>query len=129
MKTVAIERRPRVLLVDDYQPLLVAWRRLLEPWCDVVGSVSNGREVIKVAVQCKPNVIVLDLNMPELNILDVCSTFKQVRPQIGVVLVSAADDPDLRRVAFKLGASSFVSKYLAASELEPAIRRAFREGA
>ena len=126
MNTLSIEGRPRVMLADDYQPLLVAWRRFLDPWCEVVGSVSTGREVLEVARQCLPDVLVLDLNMPGLNGLEVCREIRKAMPQVGVVLASAANDADLRRAAFQVGVSAFVPKYLAVRELESAIRRASR---
>jgi DNA-binding NarL/FixJ family response regulator len=125
--SVSIERLPKVLLVDNYQPLLIAWRRFLGSWCEVVGTVSSGRAALEVARECRPDVIVLDLNMPELSGLDVCRAIQQTMPQVGVVLVSAADGAELRRTAFEVGAAAFVPKYWAGCELESAIRRACRE--
>ena len=119
------ERRPRVLLADDYQGLLDAWRRLLESSCDIVGSVLNGRDVLEAATRLRPDVIVLDVDMPGLNGVDACRQIKQATPETGVVLVTAADDADVRHAGTQAGASAFVLKYSAAEELERAIQRAF----
>jgi len=59
--------RPRVLLADDHHLLLDAFRKLLEPSCEVVGSVSDGRALLEAAPRLKPDVIVLDITMPLLN--------------------------------------------------------------
>jgi DNA-binding NarL/FixJ family response regulator len=117
--------RPRVLLVDDYERLLEAWRRLLEPTCEIVGGVTNGHEAIPLARSLEPDVIVVDLSMPGLNGFDVCREIRQIAPRTQVVLVSADDNEALRRAALTFGAAAFVTKAQAADELEDAIRRAF----
>ena len=121
------ERRPRVLLADDYRGLLDAWRRLLESSCDIVGSVATGRAVLEALPELEPDVIVLDIDMPDMNGLDACRHIKQMAPRTIVILATAADDLDVRRASIDAGASAFVLKYSAAEELEPAIQRAFLE--
>ena len=121
------ERRPRVLLADDYRGLLDAWRRLLESSCDIVGSVATGRAVLGALPELEPDVIVLDIDMPDMNGLDACRQIKQLAPRTAVILVTAADDTDVRQASIAAGASAFVLKYSAAEELEPAIQRAFLE--
>ena len=119
-------QRPRVLLVDDYERLLEAWRRLLEPSCEIVASVTSGREAITLAEALKPDVIVVDLSMPGLNGFDVCREIRQIAPATRVVLVSADDNEALRSAAARFGAAAFVTKSEAADELELAIQRAVR---
>jgi len=126
---MSTESRPRVLLVDDYERLLEAWRRLLEPTCDIVGATANGREVSALVPQLEPDVIVVDLSMPGVSGFDVCREVKQIRPQTVVVLVSADDNEALRTAARRLGAAAFVSKASAGEELEGAVRGAFRREA
>jgi DNA-binding NarL/FixJ family response regulator len=63
-------RRPRVLLADDHQMLVDALKSVLEPRCEVVGTVNNGRALLEAAPTLQPEVIVLDIAMPELNGLD-----------------------------------------------------------
>jgi DNA-binding NarL/FixJ family response regulator len=118
-------RRPRVLLADDYAPLLVSWRRILDASCDVVDAVANGREALAAAKTHDPDVVVLDIAMPEVNGLVACRHLKATQPRIGVVLVSAFDDAAFQQAAADAGAAAFVVKSVAADELEPAIAHAF----
>jgi len=120
--------RSRILLADDYDGLLEAWRRLLEPRYDVVGAVRDGRALLEAAVALEPDVIVADLAMPGMNGLDACRTIKHSLPQIKVVLVTAGADEHVARVAFGAGASGFVLKYAAAEDLPVAIERALTGG-
>lgn len=118
--------RPRVLLADDYAPLLTSWRRILDSSCDVVGAVSDGRDVLAAAKTHAPDVVVLDIAMPDVNGLVACRELKAVFPEISVVLVSAFDDAAFQQAADAAGASAFVVKSVAADELERAIDYAFR---
>lgn len=116
--------RPRVLLADDYDGLLAAWRRLLEPECDVIAAVRDGRALLEAAIALAPDVVVADLTMPGMNGLDACRTIKQSLPQTKVVLVTAGGDENVARIAFRAGASGFVLKHAAAENLLVAIARA-----
>ena len=62
-----VKHRPRVLLADDHTMLLDAFRRLLEPQCEIVGAACDGRALLELAASAKPDVIVLDIGMPQLN--------------------------------------------------------------
>jgi DNA-binding NarL/FixJ family response regulator len=118
------QARPRVLLADDYVALLTAWRRLLEPSCEVVGSVRDGRALVEAATSLSPDVIVADLSMPEVSGLDACRQIKITNPQTKIVLVTAGGDEWVARAAFLAGASAFVLKHSAADDLLTAIRSA-----
>ena len=118
--------RPRVLLVDDYERLLEAWRRLLGPSCEIVGAVTSGDQALPLAQTLKPDVIVVDLSMPGLSGFDVCREIRRTAPETRVVLVSADDNEALRHAAERVGAAAFVTKSEAADELEQAIRRVLR---
>jgi DNA-binding NarL/FixJ family response regulator len=121
------ERRPRVLLADDYPGLLVALRRMLDQSCEVVGSVSTGREAIEAAATLKPDVVVLDLTLPDLSGLEVCRQIKVAVPAARVVLLTAVDDLDVRASALQAGASAFVVKHATTSELVGTIHYLFAE--
>ena len=120
-------RRPRVLLADDYPRLVNALHRLLAGSCDVVGSVSGGREAVESAAALKPDVIVLDLTLPDVSGLEVCRQIKLASATTIVVILTAVDDADVRASALQAGASAFVVKQLAARELEGTIQRLFAE--
>jgi DNA-binding NarL/FixJ family response regulator len=118
-------RRPRVLLAEDYEALLVALRRLLSPSCEVVGSVADGVAVVDAAIRLRPDVVVLDLNLPTINGLEACRRIKAALPLSKVVVITATDDEALRASALEFGATAFVLKQRIAEELDPIIQQAF----
>jgi DNA-binding NarL/FixJ family response regulator len=115
--------RPRVLLADDYPGMLKAVRRLLALDCEVVGSVADGTALLEVAQRLKPDVIVLDLNLPNVHGLEVCRQIKQVNPEIKVIVFTAMSDPEVEQRSFAVGASAFVSKLGHADDLRSTIKR------
>jgi DNA-binding NarL/FixJ family response regulator len=119
-----MNRRPRILLADDHTLLLDAFRRVLEPECEVVGTVTDGRALLEVAPRLAPDAVVLDIAMPGLNGLDACVHLKEALPATQVVFLTASLDPDLAVEAFHRGASAYLVKHSAASELFAAIRSA-----
>jgi DNA-binding NarL/FixJ family response regulator len=116
---------PRVLLVDDHEGLLHAWRRLLSPSHVVVGAVTTGREALSAAAELNPDVVILDYFVADSNGIDLCSKIRAVAPNARVILVSANDDEELVAAARRAGAFAFVSKSATALDLETAIQRAF----
>jgi DNA-binding NarL/FixJ family response regulator len=121
-------RPPRVLLADDYPPLLVSWQRFLQRSCDIVGVVSSGRELVETALVLKPDVVVVDLGMPGMNGLEACRDIKEAIPATQVILVTAFDDVTTREAARRAGASAFVAKLAGPEELEQAVQQAFAAG-
>jgi DNA-binding NarL/FixJ family response regulator len=114
--------RPRVLLADDHSLLLGAFEKLLANEYDVVGQVSDGRAVVAAAETLKPDVIVLDISMPLLNGLEAGRQIKQKSRGIKLVFLTMNEDTDLAAEAFRSGASAYVLKRSATSELLTAIR-------
>src|SRR6516164_9629827 len=115
---------PRILLADDHTILLEAFRQLLTPANDVVGTVSNGRALLEAAERLKPDVIVLDIGMPQLNGIEVCRQLQPRLPDTRWIFITANEDQDLAAAALRLGASAFLLKSSAASELFSAIQQA-----
>jgi len=118
-------RRPRVLLADDHRLLREAFIKLLEPTCDVVGAVGDGRALLEAAPGLRPDIVVLDVSMPSLNGLDAARQLKRLMPAVKVIFLTVNEDPDLAAEAFRAGASGFVLKGSAASELLQAIQDVF----
>ena len=116
--------RPRVLLADDHIILLDAFRKLLEPECEVVGTVTDGRALLEVGPTLNPDIIVLDIAMPLLNGLDAGRQLRQRLPNVKLIFLTVNEDPELAAEAFRIGASSYLLKNSAASELFHAIREA-----
>src|SRR4029450_11759846 len=113
----------RVLLADDHTLLLGALEKLLsEEDCDIVGQVSDGRALVAAAETLRPDVIVLDIAMPLLNGLEAARQIKQKLRHVKLVFLTMNEDGDLAAEAFRSGASAYLLKRSAASELATAIR-------
>ena len=112
----------RVLLADDHALLLGAIEKLLAADYDVVGQVNDGRALLEAADKLKPDVIVLDISMPLLNGLEAGRLLKQRLKQVKLVFVTMNEDPELAAEAFRSGASAYILKRSAVSELTTAIR-------
>jgi len=117
---------PRVLLADDHNLLLGAFEKLLAPECEIVGTASDGRTLVVEAQRLKPDVVVLDIAMPLLNGLDAVRQIKQLRKEVKLVFVTMNEDSDLAAEAFRAGASAYLLKRSAASELLVAIREVMK---
>jgi DNA-binding NarL/FixJ family response regulator len=113
---------PRVLLADDHSLLLTAFEKLLSDDCEVVGQVTDGRALLAAAEQLKPDVIVLDISMPLLNGLEAGRQIKHRMPDIKLVFLTMNEEPDVAAEAFRSGASGYLLKRSAGSELATAIR-------
>ena len=120
--------RPRVLLVEDHPAVRKLLVRLLSQGCDVVDVIADGREVADAATRLQPVVIVMDLNLPGANGLDVCRKITQENPDAKIVVITAMADDAIRDEVLAAGASSFVHKS-SLSELTVAIRRLWTETA
>ena len=116
--------RRRVLLADDHTLLLEAFEKLLEPDYTVVGAVSDGRALLAAAAELKPDVIVLDIAMPLLNGLDAARQLKKTTPAIKLIFLTMNEDPNVASEALRAGASGYLLKTSASSELSKAINEA-----
>ena len=115
---------PRVLLADDHGLLLEAFEKLLEPSCEVVGKVGDGRALLSAAAELEPDVVVLDISMPKLDGLAAGRHLRKAHPDIRLIYLTVHEDPDLAAECLRLGASGYLLKGSAASELFDAIHGA-----
>jgi DNA-binding NarL/FixJ family response regulator len=118
--------RARILLADDHVMLLDAFRGLLEPEFEVVGAVTDGRALVTECARLNPDVVLLDISMPLLNGLDAGRQLKAAHRSLKLIYLTMNPDPDLAGEALRIGASGYVLKSSAASELTQAIREALR---
>src|SRR3954452_3487552 len=118
-------KRPRVLLADDHRLIREAFAQLLEPGCDVVGAVADGRALLAAAHDLRPDIVVVDIAMPLLNGLDAARQLKVRMPEVGMIILTVSEDPDLAAESFRAGASGYLLKNSAASELLTAIREVY----
>ncbi len=114
--------RPRVLLADDYPDIVKAVSRLLAVDCEIVGSVADGAALLETAQRLQPDVLVLDVNLPNVHSLEACREITRSNPRMKVIMFSAIDDPNARQSFVDAGASAFVSK-LASIDLPSTIKR------
>lgn len=121
-----VTQRPSVLLADDHVMVLDAFQRLLEPQCNIVGKVTDGRALLERAQQLKPDVVVVDIGMPVLNGLEATRRLKAAMPQVKLVVLTMNEDPDVANEAISAGASAYLLKTAAASELLLAINSVLR---
>jgi DNA-binding NarL/FixJ family response regulator len=118
--------RVRLVIADDHTLLAEACKNLLEPEFLVVAIVNNGRELLRVADEMKPDVVILDIAMPQLNGLDAGQQLKKHQPNCKLVFMTMNLAPDVAAEAFRRGASGYVVKSATAAELVTAVRRALR---
>ncbi len=111
----------RILLADDHSLLLDAFSKLLETKFNIVGKVCDGRTLLQQARTRKPDIILVDINMPILNGLEAGRQIKKLMPQIKIIYLTVNEDPDLVKEAVEAGASGYLIKNSAASELLHAI--------
>lgn len=115
---------PRILIADDHSLIAEAFKKLLSNDFDVVATVHDGRSLLTAAERLKPDVILVDIGMPVLNGLDAAERIKRILPDVKIIYVTINRDPTLIAEAFRRGASGYLPKSAAASELVNAIRRA-----
>ena len=118
----------RVLLADDHAVLRAGLRLLLEnqPGFEVVGEAASGLEVLTLAEQLHPDLILLDLSMPGLSGLDALPTLRRIAPTTRILILTMHDDAQYLRRALKEGAAGYILKKAADSDLLAAIRAILR---
>ncbi len=116
--------RPRILLADDHQMVAEGLRDLLAVEFDVVGLVADGRAMIEAARKLRPDVIVADITMPQINGIEAMVELKKSDPKVKVVFLTMHRDATYASRALEAGASGFVLKHSAPTELIVAIRAA-----
>jgi len=121
-------KKPRIILADDHTILLDALKNMVQPEFEVVATCSDGRELIKAATELNPSIIVLDIGMPTMNGLSAGQRLKQMLPTVKLVYLTMNQDPDMASEAFRLGASAYLLKTSAGSELIRALREVVRGG-
>ena len=119
-------KRPRVLLGDDHAIILDGLRRILEPHFEVVGSAPDGRALVAAAQELRPDVIVADISMPLLNGIEAARQLRKLESRAKIVFLTMHPDVAYAAEAFRAGASGYVLKNSAASELVTAIEEALK---
>lgn len=118
----------RVLLVDDIADTRENIKKLLsfEPDMEVVGTAATGREAVEITKELKPDIIIMDINMPDMDGLQATSLITKAVPTAAVIIMSVQDDSDYMRRAMLAGARDFLAKPVNMDELYNTIRTVYR---
>jgi DNA-binding NarL/FixJ family response regulator len=114
--------KARILLADDHLLVAEALKKLLEPEFEIIGTVGDGRKLVRTAIELKPDLILIDLNMPLLNGLDAGAQLKELMPSLKIVVLTMNEDADIAAEAMGKWASGYLLKKSAGSELLRAVR-------
>jgi len=114
-----------ILIVDDHPVFLQGLRRVLEPEPDieVIGAAIDGKQALETAASLAPNVVLLDVNLPSMNGMQVARQLKDDQPNIAIIMLSAYHDENQVLHAIRAGASAFFPKDVAPDTLLAAIRQ------
>ena len=115
--------RIRIFLADDHTLLVDAFRRLLEPEFETVGTASNGRELLAAAPKLLPDVVIIDLGLPLLNGMDAGRELKRLLPRTKILVVTMSEDSAVAGEALRSWASGYLLKKSAGVELVHALRQ------
>jgi DNA-binding NarL/FixJ family response regulator len=118
--------RSRILIADDHTLIAELCKRLLETEFDVVGVVSDGRALVRAALELKPDVIVMDIAMPVLNGLDAGRQIKELLPAVKLIYLTMNSDVEMAAEAFRRGANGYLLKTCAAVEMVLGVRDVLR---
>lgn len=118
--------RPNIVIADDHLLVLEGLKRVVESEGTVVGTAANGRELVALAESLKPDIILLDVAMPLLNGIEAARQIRAHSPATKFIFVTMQVSREYIRQAFEVGASGYVLKHAAASELGQAIRQVCR---
>ena len=114
----------RVMIADDHAVMREGLKALLEGTSDlrVAGMASNGREAIRLAAELKPDVLIMDIAMPELNGIEAARLLREKCPGVRVVILSMHSDAEYVHRALDAGAAGYLLKEFAGAEIAAAVR-------
>lgn len=116
-------KRARLFLVDDHILVLESCKKLLEPHHDIVGEAHDARDLVSQIRQAKPDILLLDISMPDQNGYEAARTLKIACPSVKIIFVSMHLEPTFIMEAFRAGGEGYVPKQTAGSELLSAIQQ------
>lgn len=128
MKSLSENARLTLLIADDHALFLETLKCFLDKTYDVVGTVTDGRALLRETLRLKPDVIIVDFGMPLLNGLDAAKRIREQLPKSRLVFLTMNEDPNLAAAVLELGQTGLVLKHSAAKELLTAIEKVWHGG-
>jgi DNA-binding NarL/FixJ family response regulator len=116
-----LEVNPRVLLADDQKQILEAVKSILSSEFTVVGTAEDGMHAVDLALNLKPDILVLDISMPVVNGIEAACRLRGNASQIRIIFLTVHADPEFVEAALAAGALGYVLKAFVAAELVPAV--------
>src|SRR4051794_19775336 len=108
----ALPKRGRIVIADDHELARLGLRTMLtpEPDLEIVGEASTGREAVELSRQLEPDLVLMDIRMPDLDGLAATRTIKDELPRISILVLTLSEDPDYLLEALRVGAAGYVLK-------------------
>jgi DNA-binding NarL/FixJ family response regulator len=119
-----LKRTLRVLLADDNREMLRVVRGIVEPEFEVIGTVTDGRALVKAEAELEPDIGIVDISMPIMNGISATSEMIKRGSAIRVIFLTVNEDPDFVRAAFEAGGIGYVIKRQMATDLQKALEYA-----
>lgn len=123
----SVDHKIRILIADNHKLVADGCKQILEPEFDVVGIVTDGRALVQAALKLKPDMVILEIVLPQLNGLGAAGQIKRNLPSLKLVFLAASSDVGAAAEAFRQGASGYVLKQSGGDEFVTAVRRVSRE--
>ena len=117
---------PRILIAEDHRLVAEAFKGILETDYHVVATVTDGHDMIRAALELRPDLVVVDIAMPQLNGLDAGERLKKALPKVKLLYVSMHFDADIAAEAFRRGGSGYVPKASGLPEFKTAVLKILR---
>jgi two-component system response regulator DegU len=111
----------KIVVADDHEEMLSLFKEILEPEFEVVATVCNGRDLLKAIKNLKLDVVIVDINMPEMNGFEVTRKIVESDPKARIILLSAHKDREMVEEGLSIGAKGFVLKLTAHEDLVRAV--------
>jgi DNA-binding NarL/FixJ family response regulator len=120
-----LPKRGRILIADDHELARLGLRTMLtpEPDLEVVGEAGTGREAVELSRQLEPDLVLMDIRMPDLDGLAATRTIKEELPRISILILTLSEDPDYLLEALRVGAAGYVLKDASRREVVTAVRQ------
>jgi DNA-binding NarL/FixJ family response regulator len=118
-------RHGRIVIADDHELARLGLRTMLQPEPDleVVGEAATGREAVEVSRQLQPDLVLMDIRMPDLDGLVATRAIKEELPRTSILIVTLSEDPDYLLEALRVGAAGYVLKDASRREVVTAVRQ------